>query len=111
MTKESYFEMCELLGTEPKESDIPIELDDFPDEVQTAFQIYHVLQDHWEGMSGTYMGKILTGIADIMELYEVDRDLRKQILELITMIDRERMAQHDAKRKQEDSLKAQQSPK
>ena len=31
MTKEAYFEMCEMLGSEPLESEIPLELDDFPD--------------------------------------------------------------------------------
>ena len=30
MTKEQYFEMCEALGNEPAESEIPIEFDDFP---------------------------------------------------------------------------------
>ena len=111
MTKDSYFEMCEMMGTEPVEEDIPVEISDFPDEVQVAFQVYQALQDHWEGMSGTYMGKNLTGIVDIMELYEVDKDTRKQTLEFITMIDRERMTQYDQKRKQEESLKSQQSPK
>lgn len=110
MTKDQYFEMCEMMGTEPVDSEIPVELDDFPDEVQTAFQIYQVLQDHWEGMSGTYMGKNLTGLGDIFDVYEVEKCDRKLVLELINLIDRERMSQYETKRKQEESLKAQKSP-
>lgn len=110
MTKDQYFEMCEMMGYEPNDKDIPVELDDFPSEVQTAFQVYQVLQDHWEGMSGTYMGKNLTGVKDILDIFEVDPLDRKLILELIGMIDRERMIQYDAKRKQEESLKETKSP-
>lgn len=110
MTKENYFEMCEMMGTEPQETDIPVEISDFPDEVQIAFQVYQVLQDHWEGMSGTYMGKNLTGLGEILDVYEVEKSDRKLILELINLIDRERMIQYDEKRKQEDSLKSQKSP-
>ena len=110
MTKDQYFEMCEMMGTQPKEEFIPIELSDFPDELQTAFQVYQVLQDHWEGMSGTYMGKNLSGLSEIFEVYEVDRSDRRLILEFIHLIDRERMVTYDQKRKQEESLKNTKSP-
>lgn len=102
--------MCEMLGSEPQESDIPVELSDFPDEVQTAFQVYQVLQDHWEGMSGTYMGKNLTGLSEVFDVYEVPKTDRKMVLEFIHLIDRERMTNLDQKRKQEESLKTK-SPK
>ena len=49
MTKEQYFEMCDMLGTEPDESEMPIEQEDFPYELQQAFQIYYLLRDVWEG--------------------------------------------------------------
>lgn len=110
MTKETYFEMCEMMGTDVIEEDIPVELGDFPPEVQTAFEVYQVLQDHWEGMSGTYMGKNLTGFKDILDIFEVEHWDRKITLELINLIDRERMTQYDAKRKQEESLKSKKSP-
>jgi hypothetical protein len=73
MTKEQYFEMCEMLGSEPLEEEIPVEVDDLPDFVQTGLQIYHLLSDVWEGMSGTYMGKDLSNIFKFMELYEVEK--------------------------------------
>jgi len=110
MTKDQYFEMCEMMGDQPVDDDIPVELADFPAEVQTAFEVYQVLQDHWEGMSGTYMGKNLTGIKDILDIFEVENQDRKTVLEFINLIDRERMTQYDNKRKQEDSIKSKKSP-
>lgn len=110
MTKDQYFEMCEMMGYEPNDKEIPVEIGDFPPEVQTAFEVYQVLQDHWEGMSGTYMGKNLTGLGEILDVYEVEKSDRKLILELINLIDRERIIQYDKKRKQEEDLKSQKSP-
>jgi hypothetical protein len=72
MTKEAYFEMCEMLGSEPLESEIPLELEDFPDLVQQAFVIYSMLSDIWEGMSGTYLGKDYSLLFDLFELYSID---------------------------------------
>jgi hypothetical protein len=85
--------MCELMGTTPKQEDIPVELDDFPEEVQGAFSIYFILQDQWEGMSGTYMGKNMTGICDIFQIYGVMPEDRKTVFEIIHLIDQERTAQ------------------
>ena len=62
MTKESYFEMCEMMGSEPVESEIPVEFDDFPLEVQQAFNAYRMLRDEWDTMNGNYLGKSLIGV-------------------------------------------------
>jgi hypothetical protein len=78
MTKEQYFEMCEMLGSEPDESEIPVDMEDFPDEVQQSFQIYYLLRDVWEGMSGTYMGKDFSTVFDFFRLYHIDT--RDQLL-------------------------------
>ncbi len=110
MTKEGYFEMCEALGTAPVEEQIPVELSDFPPEIQSAFEIYQVLQDMWEPMSGAYIGKNMNGISDLMQIYQVPQDEKRFVLELIALIDVERSSQIDLKRKQEDSLKDRKSP-
>jgi hypothetical protein len=85
MTKEQYFEMCEMLGSQPSEEEIPVEFEDFPLEVQEAYLLYNILSDNWDGMSGTYMGKDLSGIKDIMEIYGIE-DARLT-LQLINSID------------------------
>jgi len=72
MTREQYFEMCEMLGSEPVEEEIPVDLNDFPTEVHQAFTVYRMLNDNWEGMSGTYMGKMFVGVKDILEVAQVD---------------------------------------
>jgi hypothetical protein len=88
MTKYQYFEMCEMMNMEPVAADIPIEISDFPDQVQTAFQIYHVLQDVWEGMSGTYMGKNMAALFEFFKLYEIDTNSEQLfVLSVIRQID------------------------
>jgi hypothetical protein len=110
MTKDTYYQMCEALGNPPVESQIPIEFEDFPAEIQQSFELYQVLQDVWEGMSGTYMGKNMSGIDDLLNIYQIPQDEKRFILELIALIDSERMKQMSEKRKQEESLKSSKSP-
>ncbi len=87
MTKSTYFEMCEMLGSEPVESEIPVEFDDFPIEVQQAFSAYRMLRDEWDTIGGNYLGKSLIGIKDVLEAIEIDPDEQKFIVMLIRIID------------------------
>ena len=50
---------------------MPLELSEFPDEVQEAFFIFGLLSDHWDGASGAYMGKFWNEIEYILNLYGV----------------------------------------
>ena len=70
--------MCEQLNQEPDPTKMPLELSDFPEEVQVAFFMFSLLPDHWEGMSGTYMGKYWDGIDYFFKVYGVENP--KQIL-------------------------------
>lgn len=90
MTKELYFEMCEMMGTEPDLSQVPVEYDDLSLDVQFAFSIYSKLKDEWDTMNGGYLGKNYSGIVDMLELLEVPREDRKWVFELINMIDTHR---------------------
>ena len=69
---EKYLRLCEQLGEEPDPAKMPLEPSDFPQEVQVAFFMFSLLPDHWEGMSGTYMGKYWDGINYFFKLYEVE---------------------------------------
>ena len=51
---------------------MPLDSADFPVEVQVAFFMYNLLPDHWEGMSGTYMGKYWDGIDYYFKLYNIN---------------------------------------
>lgn len=85
MTKDLYFEMCEMTGSNPIEEEIPIEYEDLPDEVQEAISVYNMLQDNWDGMNGLYLGKVLSGIGDILHIASVDD--RQTCFSIIQIID------------------------
>ena len=94
--------LCEQLGQEPDPTKMPLELSDFPEEVQVAFFMFSLLPDHWEGMSGTYMGKYWDGINYFFKLYEVENP--RTILYIMKMYENilveDRAQKADRKRKQ-----------
>jgi hypothetical protein len=101
MSKESYFEMCEMLGSEPVDSEIPVEFEDFPIEVQQAFNAYRMLRDEWDTMNGNYLGKSLIGVKDVLEATEIEPSEQKFIIMLVRMIDSVRSDEINSKKKME----------
>jgi len=101
MTKDQYFEMCEMLGSEPLDSEIPVEFEDFPLEVQQAFNAYRMLRDEWDTMNGNYLGKSLIGVKDVLEATEIEQSEQKFIIMLIRMIDTVRSDEINNKKKTE----------
>ena len=51
---------------------MPLEISDLPSEVQVAFFIYDFLEDIWEGMSGTYLGKRWSNLEYLFKVYEIE---------------------------------------
>jgi hypothetical protein len=91
MTKDQYYEMCEMLGTEPKSSEIPVEFDDLLDITQQALELYSYLPDRWEGMSGTFMGKDYSIVFNLFDTYEITEKTEKRImLKIMSTTDRVR---------------------
>ena len=93
MTKQQYFEMCEMMQTEPVEEDIPVELEDLPLEVQQALDIYHKLYDKWDSMAGRYEGKDLSILEYVFKLWEIPDGEKKTYFTLIKLIDSIRSAE------------------
>jgi len=87
MTKDAYFEMCEMLGQEPLESEIPIDPNEFPVLVQQMLTIYTLLEDRWDTMGGSYLGKNYSNIFDFFKLYEVDDSEALLTLEFLQHVD------------------------
>jgi hypothetical protein len=87
MTKDQYYEMCEALGTEPLEHEVPVELEDFPIEMQQAFAVYRMLRDEWDSMSGIYLGKSLIGITEVLAATEIEAEDTKFVTMLVRLID------------------------
>lgn len=100
MTKDAYFEMCEALGSEPIEEEIPVEQGDFPIEVQEAIDVYYRMRDEWDTMSGTYLGKSFAGFQDVLDIMDIPKGDRRWIMDWITVMDAARSkAIKDAKPK------------
>lgn len=87
MTKDRYFEMCEMMNSEPILDEIPVELEDFPLEVQQAISVYRMLRDEWEGFNGYYLGKSFIGLTEILGYMEIDVSDRKLTVLLLKLID------------------------
>lgn len=87
MTKEKYLEMCDMMKKAPNPAEIPVELGDFPTNIQELFAIHNMLNDRWDGMSGSYLGKDLNLIPYLFDLYEViDQKMSLYIINLIISI-------------------------
>lgn len=100
MTKDAYFDMCEALGSDPLDSEIPVDYEDFCIDVQEALGIYSKLKDEWDTMNGNYLGKSYAGILDIFTILEVPVEDHKTLYNLIDIIDGHRSkALADAKPK------------
>jgi hypothetical protein len=82
--------MCEAMGAEPIDDDIPVEYDDLYPEIQYALGIYAKLKDEWDTFNGNYLGKNYNGIADIFNIYEVHKDDARTMFDLIDIIDQSR---------------------
>lgn len=96
--------MCELMGTEPDPAYMPVEYGDFPTEVQSAITVYGLLQDTWEPMSGTYLGKNLNSLKDIIALTD-NSDNTLLIMQVVRLLDSTRTEIYELKAKQKESLK------
>ena len=52
---------------------------------QQGFSVWNSLTDQWDGMSGNYFGKQMSGIKDIMEILEIEE--QKEVLKIVKIID------------------------
>lgn len=81
MTADQYLLMCEQMGWEPKEEDLPQDGSNLSLECQQALTVLNALPDIFEGMNGTWMGKDYSGLSAIMDIYEIDD--RRSVFELL----------------------------
>ena len=84
---------------------MPPALDLYPYEVQLAFFIYSLLQDTWDGMSGMYMGKNMSGLGELLDIYEIDD--KKTVVFFMKHIDQQRgdAINEEVQRKQKQARK------
>ena len=58
---------------------------EFPATIQFAFLVWNYLTDQWDGMSGSYFGKHMSGIKDIMDILEIEE--QAEVLKIVRIID------------------------
>ena len=75
----------ERLGREPDPEKAPLEVQDFPPEVQYAFLIHSLMPDRWDGMNGVYMGKDWAALGSLLDIYEVES--KKEVVFFIKYIE------------------------
>lgn len=84
--------MCEMMGTEPIEDEMPFDISDFPMEAQQAVQVFGLLKDIWDPFGGNYLGKDLGIIFQVFDLLEIDHSSRKLIFKIVQHLDSSRAA-------------------
>jgi len=73
---------------EPVEEDVPIDISDFPELVQTCFIVYSRLPDIWDFMGGNYAGKDLNIIFELLNLYDLKLEEEQLLaLDFISIMD------------------------
>lgn len=97
--------MCETLGTEPLEEEIPLEFEDLPLELQSVMIVYRKLQDKYDSFNGIYLCKDISSIAEVFKICDVPDEDKGFVLDIIRIIDSHR-AQMSASDKQQKSSKS-----
>jgi hypothetical protein len=87
MTVEQYYLMCEEMGWEPKEEEIPVDASTLDFEVQQALMVFNMLPDKFEGMSGTWLGKDFSPLQVFMDVYEIYE--QRNVLDYILVVQSE----------------------
>jgi hypothetical protein len=94
--------MCEQMGWEPSEEELPLDPAYLPENAQYALILLNALPDKWEGMSGSWMGKDYSGLSAIMDIYEVED--RREVFELLQVAEQELGKHYRQKQKEQESL-------
>jgi len=85
MTKEAYLDMCEQLGSQTQEKEIPVMLEDMPIDIELAYNVYNLLPDKIDSFNGVYYGKELDKAPLMLEFLEIQS--KKDIFKIIIIID------------------------
>lgn len=71
MTRDRYLSMCEQMGKEPDENEIPPDWEDFPEIVQYAINIFNMLGDRVYPDIG-YVGKDYSNFQHYIDVYKIE---------------------------------------
>ena len=103
MNAEQYLQMCEQMGWEPKEEELPKDPSYLSYNIQCALVLFNALPDSYAGMSGTWVGKDYSCLEYVMNIYSMD-DYKKEIFTLLKIAEVEASKFYAEKTKQQESL-------
>lgn len=106
---ETYIEMAESYGREINWDEVPPRLEDMDSIVIESFNVYGLLADNIGDMSGTYFGKVYTGITEIMDILRVEPEQRELVLSIVTWLDNRTTKKLAEKRRREEAKAKQKS--
>ena len=87
MSKENYLEVCEAMGNEPSEDEIPLELDDLLPEVAQAYNMYSLLSCRIDSMAGIYLGKDFSGLETLFDMHDISKSDRLDLFKIMLILD------------------------
>lgn len=94
--------MCEQMGWEPDENQMPVDPANLSTNCQYTLILLNALPDKWDGMSGAWFGKDYSGLSAIMDIYEIED--RRAVFELLQVAENELGKHYEQKRKEQESL-------
>lgn len=94
--------MCEQMGWEPKDEEIPMDPSFLSIEAQQALIVLNSLPDLWDSMGGMWLGKDYSGLSAILEIYDIED--KKAVFELLKVAETELSKYYEQKRKEQESL-------
>ena len=92
MTKEQYLRMCEQTGQEIDWEKCPPDLEDFPEIVLTAIEIYNSLGDRIYPEVG-FVGKDFTNLSLMFKLHHSIKEEKDYLMDLLLLLDAQQIKQ------------------
>lgn len=84
VSKEQYIELAEALGWTITEESLPVDINDFSLELQQYMEIMDMLPDRIDSFSGYILGKDMSNVSYLFDIYEVsDKVLGMQLLTIM----------------------------
>ena len=102
MDQDQYIMMCEQMGWEPDESQMPKDPSTLAETCQQARILLNVLPDRWDGTSGSWFGKDYAGLDTIMSIYQMDD--RRAVFDLLQIAEKELGDFYAHRQKERESL-------
>lgn len=115
MTRERYLEMCEQMGNEPLDEEIPPNYEDMPEVIIVALTTFSLLGDRVYPDIG-YIGKDYTNLDHYIDVFGIDD--KEYFMSILSWLDsrmikkssEEMKKQHDKLKRQSSGSKRDQTP-